>query len=266
MQSNNEVENDVLSMFRTTKPGAPRITLYGRPGIGKTTLASHFPDPFFILTEDPECPGITASPVFLQYEDLWETLRSLIALPNLPFKTLVIDTVTRLDNLVVDYTMRKSPPIGREKRQPGSLAEAWGGYGGGYDKAASIHRSFKNQMDRFKTRGVSVIYIAHSEIKKYKSPEYEDYDILSIAMNSDKSRTVYIDDVDAVLYCKEKAHVVETESGAKSKRNIIVSTGQFVISAHCNEAHVSKNRFNIREEIPLKFEELKKYIPFYETK
>ena len=97
------------------------------------------------------------------------------------------------------------------------------------------------------------------EIKKYKSPEQEDYDILSIVMNSDKSRMVYIDDVDAVLYCKLKAHTVETESG----RTLVKSSGQRVISGASNEVHVSKNRYSLPNEIPMTYEDLAKHIPFY---
>lgn len=252
-------DTDVLDMFQVTTPGAPRLTLYGRPGMGKTTLASKFPDPFFILTEDPECPGLKASPVFNDYPLLIKTIKQLLAKEILPFKTLVIDTVTKLDIMIVNYTIQQSPLIGKDKREPGTLAESWGGYGSGFEKAASLHRLLKHLLDKFKERGIAVIYIAHSEVKKYKSPEHEDYDIISIQMNSDKSRCVYIDDVDGVLFCKERAHVIETES----KRNIVKGTGQRVISAHCNEVHVSKNRFNIQKEIPMTFEELSKHIPFY---
>ena len=33
-------------------PGAKKIVIYGPEGIGKSTLASQFPDPVFIDTED----------------------------------------------------------------------------------------------------------------------------------------------------------------------------------------------------------------------
>lgn len=255
---------NVLDMFKITKPGAPRITLYGKPGIGKTTLASQFPDPFFILTEDNECPGIMASPIMFNYDDIWNLVKGLLAMESLPFKTLIIDTISKLDHIVMAYTLQQSPPIGvgKERRMPGTLAEAWGGYGAGFEKAAMLHRALKNRFDRFKERGISVIYIAHSEIKKYKSPEHEDYDILSINMNSDKCRHVYVDDVDGVFYCKDDVHIIETES-KMSKRNLAKSTGRRVISAQCNEVYVSKNRFNIQNDIPMSFDDLKKYIPFY---
>lgn len=248
----------ILDSIVTIVPRAPRITIYGKPGIGKSTLASQFPDPLFLLTEDNEVTGIKALPVFTDYLALWQSVKELLSLEEMPFKTLVIDSISKLDTLVVERTIAQSPPDKRGK-QAQTLAEAWGGYGAGFEKAASLHRAIKVMLDRFKDKGVTVVYISHSEVKKYKSPEHEDYDILSIVMNSDKSRQIYIDDVDAVLYCKLKAHTLETESG----RTLVKSSGQRVISGISNEVYVSKNRFNLPPEIPMSFEELSKHIPFY---
>lgn len=248
----------ILDSIMTTKPGAPRITIYGKPGIGKSTLASQFPDPLFLLTEDNELPGIKALPIFDDYVVLWQSIKQLYELEELPFKTLVIDSISKLDTLVVERTIAQSPPDKRG-RQAQTLAEAWGGYGAGYEKAASLHRAIKMLLDKFKERGVVVVYISHSEIKKYKSPEHEDYDILSIIMNSDKSRAIYVDDVDAVLYCKLKSHTLETDSG----RTLVKSSDKRVISGVSNDVYVSKNRFNLPPEIPMDFDSLASYIPFF---
>lgn len=250
----------ILDSIITTQAGAPRLTIYGKPGIGKSTLASQFPDPLFLLTEDNELPGIKALPVFNDYVVLWQSIKELLALEEMPFKTLVIDSISKLDTLVVERTISQSPPD-KKGRAAQTLAESWGGYGAGFEKATSLHRALKVMLDRFKEKGVTIVYISHSEIKKYKSPEHEDYDILSIVMNSDKSRQIYIDDVDAVLYCKLKSHTVETESG----RNLVKSSGQRVISGISNEVYVSKNRFNLPPEIPMSFDDLAQHIPFYKV-
>lgn len=248
----------ILDKIITTKSGAPRITIYGKPGVGKSTLASQFPAPLFLLTEDMELPGIHALDICTTFLQMWENVKHLLDEESLPFKTIVIDSISKLDALVVEHTLKQSP-VGKDGKIPGALAQAWGGYGAGFEKAAWLHRALKFELDKFKERGVAVVYISHVEVKKYKSPEHDDYDILSLVMNGDKSRTIYIDDVDLVAYCKIKSHVIETESG----RNIIKSSGKHIISAASNDAYVSKNRYAMPSEIDMSFEELAKYIPFY---
>ena len=248
----------ILDKIGTTKPGAPRLTIYGKPGIGKSTFAAQFPEPLFLLTEDCELPGIQALPVATNFGEVWENVKQLLALDELPFQTLVIDSISKLDTLVIERILEQEETTKSGKKAT-TLAAAGGGYGAGYAKAQRIHRAFKTQMDKFKERGITVVYVSHLCVTKHKSPDAEDYDMYSIIMNHDKSREVYIDDVDAVLFCKIQSYVKETESG----RNLIVSSDQRVIVSGISDGHVSKNRYGMPSEIPMSFTELAKYIPFY---
>jgi hypothetical protein len=252
-------DTSILNRVQEIKIEAPRITIYGKPGIGKSTLASQFPKPLFLLTEKNGITGHQSLGIYKNFIDIWQDIDELLKIDNLPFETIVIDSISELDELVKARTLEKSPFVGKEKRQAEILTESWGGYGAGFERAASLHRVFKHKLDKFQDKGIAVVYVAHLEVKNHKSPEDEDYNILSIRMNSDKSRLIYIDDVDSVLYCKEMAYVVETES----KRKIVKGTGTRVISAYSNEVYVSKNRFSINKDIPMSFDELSKYIPFY---
>jgi len=247
----------ILDAITVSVDEAPRITIYGVGGIGKSTLASNFPDPLFILTEKTGLSGIKKINPPANFVEMWENIKSLLALEELPFKTIVIDGLSKLDELIVNHILDKEVPGKNGKAT--SLATACGGYGAGFQAAQQIHRSFKAMMDKFQRRDVTVIYIGHLTTIKYKAPDMEDYDKYSITMNSDKCREPYINDVDAVLLCRTKSFVTETESG----RSLIRSTGNLIIDATINDAHVSKNRFGIKSEIPMSFEELSKYIPFY---
>ncbi len=247
-----------LDFISVTKPGAPRLTVYGERGVGKTTFASSFPSPLFILFEDAELPGIHATPIINSMGQFREIVGALLAAEDLPYKTLVIDSISKLDHLIIKETIETSP-TSKGGRKPETLAESWGGYGAGYEKAADKHRAFKSAMDRFKERDITVIYIGHEEVKKYKSPEHEDYDVITLALHHDKSRAAYTDDVDAVLHCKKKTYTVETNSG----RTLIKTLGDRVVSCGLSGAYVSKNRYGIGEELPLEFEAFRKWIPFY---
>ncbi len=248
----------ILDSIVTTTPGAPRITVYGKPGIGKSTLASNFPKPLFILTEDSELVGIKRLPIAKSFTDVWGMVKGLLEIEKLEYKTIVIDSISKLDALVVEHVLSKEP-VGKNGMQPTTLAAACGGFGAGFQRAASIHRAFKAQMDKFKERGITVIYVSHLAVTKHKSPDADDYDIHNIVMNHASSRECYIDDVDLVGFCKLKSYTSETESG----RIIVKSTEERVIVTGISDAHVSKNRFAMPNEMPMKFEEIAKYIPYY---
>lgn len=245
----------ILDLVQTTITKAPRITLYGKPGIGKTSLAASFPHPLFLLTEETGLSGIDSLPVAKTFEQFWDYISQLLTLEELPFKTLVIDSVSKLDVLITEYILSK-------ETKATTLAAACGGYGAGYAKAAQIHRGIKSKMDAFQDRGITVIYVSHMCVKTHKSPDAEDYDVFSIVACHDKVREVYIDDVDATLFCRLKSYVSETETG----RSLVKSTEQRIIVTGVNEVNVSKNRYNMPAEIPMSFKDISKYIPFYQLK
>jgi len=251
----------ILDMIQKVEPQAPRITLYGVPGVGKSTLANEFPDALFILTEENNVVGCEAFPVCKTLDQLREIIKQLRELDVIPYKTIVIDSISKLDQLIIANVIATSPP-GKRGETVSTIAAAYGGYGAGFLKAASLHRAFKAQMDALAKRGITIIFISHIEIKNCKRPDQEDYHVYTLVMNGDASRAVYIDDVDMVGFCKMKSMTVETESG----RNLIKSLGYRTISVGITEVHASKNRFSMPDEIPMTFADIEKYIPFYTNK
>jgi len=252
-----EKEDNILSFVKKYVPQAPRITIYGTPGIGKSTLASQFPDPLFFLTEDCALEGVEYLGVIKSYERFLDGIIRLSKLEEFPFKTLVIDSISKLDALIVSSILEKEGMTKNGK--PHSLNSACGGYGAGFQAAQQEHRYVKSILDSFQKKGVTVIYIGHLATTKYKAPDLDDYDRYSFVMNHDKSREVYIDDVDAVLFCKLKSFVTTTEGG----RNIVSSTDDRIILTGVSDANVSKNRFNMPMELEMSFDAIKEYIPFF---
>ncbi|MES2133161.1 MAG: ATP-binding protein [Bacteroidota bacterium] len=247
----------ILDSIVKTKPKAPRITIYGKHGVGKSSLAAQFPSPLFIQTEVIGLDDLKALPLVLSFKELWEKINALLALEKMPFKTIVIDSISKLDTLIIDHILDEEPPQKNGKKA--TLNSACGGYGAGTLRAQGLHQAFKAKMDKFQDLGITVIYISHVAITKIKSPDSEDYDIFSIVMNNDKSREPYIHDTDAVLFCKFQAFVDQTDSG----RSVIKSTGDRIIMTGGTEANVSKNRFNMPPEIKMTFDSIAQYIPFF---
>ena len=98
----------VLDKIITLEPKAPRITIFGRPGIGKSTLAAQFPKPLFLLTEETGLSNVEALPVATSFRDIWDNVKELLAMDELPFNTIVIDSISKLDALIVKYILDES--------------------------------------------------------------------------------------------------------------------------------------------------------------
>lgn len=243
----------ILELVEDAKTCAPRITLYGVPGVGKSTVAAEFPEPLFLRTEEVGIEGIKALPIAKTWEDAFGYITDLAKTPDLPYKTIVIDSVSKLDSLLIDYIVKNDP-------KAISLGSAAGGYGKGFELAQRYHREFKKRCDYLAfNRGIAVVFVCHVATMKHKSPDAEDYDKYSIVMNHDKSREVYIDDVDLVAFGRIKSFTDELDSG----RVIVKSTNQRIFVTGLNDSNVSKNRFHMPAEVPMSARELMKYIPFY---
>lgn len=243
----------ILDQITETGTVVPRLTIYGKPGVGKTTLANEFPKPLFLFTEKPGLVGLKGIAI-TDFGHMWTTMKELLALETIPFQTLIIDSLTRLDTMVVEYILSKE-----KDPDKATISSACGGYGKGLEKAADMHRAFKALCDHWQDRNVAVIYLAHTALVKDRMPDTEDFEINTLEMHHNKSRTIYINEVDAVLFARQKAYVEATETG----RTIVRSTNNRVLVTSLNDCHVAKNRFNMDKEIPLSFEAIAEFIPYF---
>jgi len=257
-------ENNILSKITKTKLQAPIITIYGNPGIGKTSLAASFPNPLFILTENPGKNGLSCTKKYSSFKEIFDDVRELSKIDSIPYDTIVLDSIGGLDKLVIEYIIAEEKDRNGKKKNI-ALGECCGGYGKGYERAQSIHNAFKSVLNRINEKGIAIIYLAHMGIQEKKSPEHDPYDTYSIMMNHQKSKDVYINsDIDAVLFYKLKSYSESLDNG----KTRIKCSDQHIIVTSVNEINVSKNRFNMPSEIAIPdansgFKELSKYIPFY---
>jgi GTPase SAR1 family protein len=98
-----EVNADMINLTRGKRLRALGIVLYGPEGIGKTTLASQFPSPVFI---DLESGSDTLDVVRVDPPDSFDELLTLMdELKHEDFKTVVIDTADKLEQLITAHVL-----------------------------------------------------------------------------------------------------------------------------------------------------------------
>jgi len=215
-------------------------TIIGDAGTGKTHLGASFPDPVFIRAEDGvdkmENPP-DAGELIKTVDILWEQLTYLIKNDN-EYKTVVIDSVTKLENIFINHIIDNDP------KKPKSLNQALGGYMAGYEAVAKLHWRVRNACRILnEQKKMNVLFLAHADLEKIDPPDMDPYSRYSMRMNK-KSISPYIDDVDLVGFIRL---VTYTHGDGEKKK--AVSTGDRELITFATAANVSKNRYGITEPL-----------------
>lgn len=134
-----------LSNIKATKHATPpRILIHGGAKLGKSTFASHAPNPIFIRTEDG-LNGLNTNAFDLakSFNDVREALTALMTEKH-EFKTVVVDSADWLETLIHEHICKSNGTS--------SMRTAEGGYGNAYNVAASHFKEVLNSLDDLNKR------------------------------------------------------------------------------------------------------------------
>jgi len=241
----------LAQLTRAASPKPPRILIHGVAGVGKTTFAAEANSPVFIQTEDGlGTLSATHFPLARTYEEVIEALGSLYTEDH-DFKTVVIDSVDWLEPLVWAKACRDNGW--------NSIEDA--GYGKGYVACLSLWRQYVDGLNALRDdRGMAVVQIAHTDIKRFDSPEHDPYDRYVIKLHT-RAAALLQEHSDVVLFANYRISTVKADVGFNKKVSRAVGSGERVIHTVERPAFLAKNRYDLPDTLPLEWSAFAQAMP-----
>lgn len=237
-----------MKINKGKKQRARRVLIYGENGVGKSTIASRFPDPIFLNMED----GV--GDLDVHSTDVIKTVTEftgcLIECANTEYKTIVIDTVDWLEKLIFDDVARKA----------GKATIDDIGFGKGYQAVELAWREIFNGLGYLWNQGRHIVFTCHETIEKLTNPEGDSYNYWRPSLHL-KGSGLVTEWCDEVLFVRYKTNTIQKEEGFGRTRAIGIGGKERVIVCNKTATVEAKNRLGMPDEIPHSFEAIAKFLP-----
>jgi len=238
-----------LRQLKSSIDMPPRIHIYGVGGIGKSTFAYHAPDPFILdldktvnILSYGHIPHSNESQ--MTYEDVIRYLTDILE-GDYGFKTLIIDTVDKLDKIVTEYTMRVNRWDKMDRNNYNNKFIV---------KSSNWANIFKLLERIWYEKSMCIITIGHSKVSDVSEPNLPTYTAYRFARLEKNEASQIENDADIVMFVNLKKFV--SDDGSK---RITTTTNQRLIYVNPNPAYTAKTRRIIPDEIKLDWDEFMKY-------
>lgn len=230
-----------IKITRGKQITAKRFVIYGDEGIGKTTMASKFPNPLILDTEDGtrhlDCARSTAT----SWTDLTLAMREL-AVNAQGFKTVVVDSADWAEKMLVEWLLEQSHKKSIEDF----------GFGKGYVMLQEHVARFLASADVLVRQGIHVVFVAHSKVVRTSPPDQTDgYDRWELKLTKQVS-PLFKEWSDALLFCSYKTKLIEGSDGRMKARG----GKERVMYAERSAAFDAKNRMGLPAEMPMSIDQL----------
>ncbi len=238
----------ITDIKRSGSPKPPRVILYGTEGCGKSTFGASAPAPIFIPTEAGlDALSVDAFPLCTSLDDVMSCL-SVLAGEEHEFETVVLDSADWTERLI-EQQVAKDVGIPTYNVQHKDLA-----YGRGSRAVADYWRGMLDAFDYLRNeRGMQVIIIGHSQIKRFDDPTTDAYDRYQLDLNKESASTIS-EWADIVAFANFVVATKSEEVGIGSKKTRGLGSGERVLHTQEKPAFKAKSRWRIPDKMPLDYD------------
>lgn len=235
--------NSISKTRRASQP--PRILVHGGHGVGKSTLGASAFNPIFLPTEEG-LSGIetNAFPLLRSWQEVEEAI-AVLETESHEFGTVVVDSADWLEPLIWAEVCRRGG-----KRS----LEDWA-YGKGFFETAPLWRQFLESMDRLRARGMAIILICHSEVKRFDAPDSDPYDRYQPKLHK-IANALITEWADVIGFAQFEVAVKKVDTGFGASKTRGIGTGRRLLHVVESPAFVAKNRYGIQGPLPLSWNAL----------
>ena len=217
---------------------AVKTVIYGTEGVGKSTLASKFPEPLFLDVEGGTSQlDIRRVEVNGTWDELLSIVTEVFRNPDI-CRTLIIDTADAAETLCIQHILQKYNQKSIESF----------GYGKGYTYIGEEWGRLMTALDGCIDKGINVTLIAHAKQRKIELPEQTGaFDHWEMKL-SKQVAPILKEWADLLLFCNYKTFVITTESNSKKAQG-----GKRVMYTSHNPVYDAKNRYGLPDEMDLDY-------------
>jgi hypothetical protein len=229
----------------TSDTDPPLTTLYGGAKLGKTTLASEWPAPYYCRTSEGERQSsgkpMKSFGVSESYGDVIDQADFMLEAEH-DRRTFVVDALDGLEVLIHAEACARNGWADIEAP----------GYGAGYEAAHGIWLEFIKKMLKLKKAGFYVVLISHVKAKTVPGVTTDSYPRYTLNLR-DKDGESICDASDLIGFIHQRVSIAKEDLGFKKVGKRGEGAGEVNIAVQGRPGFVAGNRYEIpKPTLPFK--------------